>query len=167
MNMMFFAPSIFTMKISEGKEVSVHYRLRTDAPDGEIAEQTTPDEPLRFVFGRDAMLPKFENALRGLSSGDRFSLFIPCAEAYGEESDEHLLEFPKSDFMDEDGEMDDEIFEIGEVVPVETDDGNTVWGVVTELKLNSIVLDFNHPLAGDDLYFEGEVLDVRETGTLS
>ncbi|MDZ4824067.1 MAG: FKBP-type peptidyl-prolyl cis-trans isomerase [Flavobacteriales bacterium] len=150
------------MKISNGKKVEVHYTLRADGPEGEIEEQTTAEEPLSFIFGSDSMLPKFEAALHGLSAGEKFTIFIPCAEAYGDESDEHLLEFPKSEFIGDDGEMDEELFEVGEVVPMSTPDGNTIYGVMTEIKLNTVIIDFNHPMAGDDLYFEGEVLSVSE-----
>lgn len=67
------------------------------------------------------------------------------------------MEFPKSDFIGDDGEMDDELFEVGEVVPMTTDEGEEVYGVVVEVKLNSLIIDFNHPLADEDLYFKGKI----------
>jgi FKBP-type peptidyl-prolyl cis-trans isomerase SlyD len=60
----------------------------------------------------------------------------------------------------EDGELDEEIFQEGEIIPLESPDGDIIEGVVCEVKLNSIVLDFNHPLAGEDLLFEGTVVSV-------
>ena len=68
---------------------------------------------------------------------------------------------PKSDFIGEDGEMDDELFEVGEVVPMNTPEGDEVYGVVVEVKLNTIVIDFNHPLADEDLYFTGVIAQVQ------
>lgn len=148
------------MKIDNGKQVELHYILHVDSPDGEIEEQTVGREPLKFVFGEDPMLPKFEQAVLGLVAGEKFTVSIPSSEAYGDEDEELYMEFPKSEFIGEDGEWDDELFAEGEVIPMETPDGQTVQGVVSEVKLNSIVIDFNHPLAGEDLYFEGEVVAV-------
>jgi FKBP-type peptidyl-prolyl cis-trans isomerase SlyD len=106
------------------------------------------------------MLPKFEQAIAGLSAGEKFKVAIACADAYGQEDEELFMEFPKSEFVGDDGEWDDELFAEGEVVPMNTPDGQTVQGVVSEVKLNSIIIDFNHPLAGENLYFEGEILSV-------
>lgn len=147
------------MKISKGSNVAVNYILRVDGPEGELIEETLVEDPMRFVMGDDPMLPKFEEALMGLQAGEKFNVRIAAEEAYGEELETLFVEFPKSDFI-EDGELDDEIFQEGEIVPMQTPDGETVEGVVCEVKLNSIILDFNHPLAGEDLYFEGEVVAV-------
>jgi FKBP-type peptidyl-prolyl cis-trans isomerase SlyD len=70
------------------------------------------------------------------------------------------MEFPKEMFIGEEGEFDEDMFQEGEVVPMQTPDGQEVVGVVAEVKLNSLVIDFNHPLAGQDLYFEGEIIAV-------
>jgi FKBP-type peptidyl-prolyl cis-trans isomerase SlyD len=148
------------MKVENGKNVEVHYTLHIDGPEGEIVEQTTGGEPLRFVFGQDPMLPKFEAALEGLGAGEKFTVSIPCADAYGEEDQEFYMEFEKSEFLDEDGQFDEELFAEGEVVPMQTPDGQMVQGVVAEVKLNTIIIDFNHPLAGENLFFEGEVVAV-------
>jgi len=148
------------MKISKGSNVAVSYSLRAEGPQGEMIEETRPEEPLRFVMGDDQMLAKFEEVLMGKSAGDKFTLAISASDAYGEEQENLFMEFPKSDFMNDEGELDEELFQEGEIVPMETQDGDMVEGVVCEVKLNSIIIDFNHPLAGEDLYFQGEVLDV-------
>jgi FKBP-type peptidyl-prolyl cis-trans isomerase SlyD len=147
------------MKISKGSSVAVNYILRVDGPQGELIEETLLEDPMRFVMGEDPMLPKFEAALMGLQAGEKFNVHIVAEEAYGDELETLFVEFPKSDFI-EDGELDEEIFQEGEIVPMQTPDGEMVEGVVCEVKLNSIILDFNHPLAGEDLYFEGEVVSV-------
>jgi FKBP-type peptidyl-prolyl cis-trans isomerase SlyD len=147
------------MKIQKRSKVEVSYVLRVDSFDGEIVEETLANEPMAFIYGEDQMLEKFEQALLGLAAGEAFEVAVPVADAYGPELDELYVEFPKSDFI-VDGEVDEELFEIGEIVPMETPDGDTVQGMVAEVKLNSIVLDFNHPLAGEDLYFRGEVISV-------
>ncbi|MCC6601512.1 MAG: FKBP-type peptidyl-prolyl cis-trans isomerase [Crocinitomicaceae bacterium] len=148
------------MKIDKGSYVELHYILHVDSVEGEVVEKTTEGEPLRFTYGEDAMLPKFEAAVLGLSAGEKFKVAIPCAEAYGDEDEGLYMEFPKSEFIGDDGEWDDELFAEGEIVPMQTPDGQTVQGIVSEVKLNSIIIDFNHPLAGENLYFEGEVVAV-------
>lgn len=148
------------MKAEKGTQVDVHYVLRIDGPEGEVVEKTTDGDPLRFVLGEDPMLPKFEGAVEGLEAGSRFTISIACADAYGEEDAELYLEFPKSDFAGEDGQPDEELFAEGEVVPMQTQEGHVVHGVISEVRLNTIIIDFNHPLAGENLYFEGEVVAV-------
>jgi FKBP-type peptidyl-prolyl cis-trans isomerase SlyD len=114
---------------------------------------------MSFVFGEDAMLPKFEEALLGLSAGDSFTIEIPCDDAYGPEQENLFIEYPKSMFL-EDGEIDEDMLQEGEVIPLESPEGDIIEGVVCEVKLNSVILDFNHPLAGEDLLFEGSVVSV-------
>lgn len=150
------------MKAEQGKQVEVHYILHLDGPEGEIVERTRTDEPLKFILGVDQMLPRFEDAIKGLEAGQRFTVAIACDDAYGREDEDLFMEFGKSDFLDEDGQFDEELFAEGEVVPMQTQDGQVVHGVVAEVRLNSLVLDFNHPLAGENLYFEGEVVAVAE-----
>jgi FKBP-type peptidyl-prolyl cis-trans isomerase SlyD len=147
------------MKITKGSKIAVNYVLRADGPEGELIEETRMDDPMVFIMGEEPMLPKFEEALMGLEAGQKFQISIVAAEAYGEEQEELFVEFPKSEFIAE-GELDEELFEEGEIVPMETPDGEIVEGVICEVKLNSIILDFNHPLAGENLYFEGQVVEV-------
>jgi FKBP-type peptidyl-prolyl cis-trans isomerase SlyD len=155
-----FVPQFAAMKIEPGKRVSVNYSLYADGPEKELIEETRKDDPMQFTFGEDPMLPKFEAALLGLEAGDTFTIAIPAAEAYGDEQEALFIEYPKSTFIEE-GELDEELFQEGEIIPLESPEGDIIEGVVCEVKLNSIVLDFNHPLAGEDLLFEGEVLSVE------
>ncbi len=148
------------MKIAPGKEVAVHYTLFVVGDEKELIEETRQDDPMRFVYGQDGMLAKFEEALSGLTVGDTFTISIACEDAYGEEQEGLFIEYPKSMFL-EDGELDEEIFQEGEIIPLESPEGDIIEGVVCEVKLNSIVLDFNHPLAGEDLLFEGSVVSVE------
>lgn len=149
------------MKASNGHRVSVHYTLRTDGRDGELVEQTAEDSPFRFTMGRGEVLEKFEAAIAGKEPGESFEIFIECEDAYGPETDEALIEFPKSTFVTG-SEEDDPELEVGEVMPMMDEQGNELFGVVTQLKSDSVVLDFNHPLAGDDLFFTGTVVAVEQ-----
>jgi FKBP-type peptidyl-prolyl cis-trans isomerase SlyD len=149
------------MNITKGSRVAVHYILRADGPEGELIEETRTEEPLEFVIGDGEMLPKFEEALVGLEKGADFTIAIAAEDAYGEEQENLYGEFPKSEFINDEGVMDDELFEEGEIIPMETPEGEIIEGMVVEVKQDSIILDFNHPLADTDLYFEGKVVDVQ------
>jgi FKBP-type peptidyl-prolyl cis-trans isomerase SlyD len=147
--------------IKNGSEVTVKYQLFLDGFDGEMFEETTEENPLSFVVGSGEMLAAFEKAIMDKQAGDSFQIHIPVEHAYGEEQEEFYMEFPKSDFIGEDGEVHDELFEVGELIPMNTPEGDEVMGMVAEIKLNSIVLDFNHPLADEDLFFIGEIISVQ------
>jgi len=146
--------------IQNGKRVVVHYALYDTTPEGELLERTDDDDPFEFVFGDEELLPHFAEKIEGLKAGDSFSFGIDCDNAYGPEDEDAVAELPKSSFMI-DGEIDEEALEPGEFVEMEDEEGNEVLGLVLENKLNSVILDFNHPLAGLDLWFEGKVLSVE------
>lgn len=149
------------MKISKNKVVSIAYRLYADDEENELIEATEKDEPFVFLFGNEEVLTGVEKALEGLTAGDRFFIRLKCEEAFGEEREDYFHEFSKSNFI-VDGELNEELLEEGEVIPMQDEDGNEVYGVVVENKLNTITIDFNHPLAGEDIRYEGEVVDVRD-----
>lgn len=148
------------MPISHGDTVTLHYTLRAEHAEGEIIEVTTAEEPMVFVHGQDPLLPKFLEALVGKNQGEKVQVFISAADAYGEEEENLFVEYPKSTFL-VDGELDEEAIQEGEVIPMNTPDGEVVYGVVAEVKLNSVVLDFNHPLAGTDLFFDIDIVQVN------
>ncbi len=149
------------MKIEKGKLVSVDYSLYTDGPDGELVEETTAEEPFDFIFGHEAMLDGFETALRDKAAGESFSVLIKSDDAYGPESEEAIITMEKSAFV-VDGELDEEMLQPGEIIPLEDEEGNELMGLVVSNEADKVIIDLNHPLAGLDLYFDGEVLDVRE-----
>jgi FKBP-type peptidyl-prolyl cis-trans isomerase SlyD len=149
------------MKIQKGKLVTVSYRLNADGPDGELIEQTTADAPLAFIFGHEDLLESFENALLDKQAGDSFSVLIKADDAYGQEEEDAFVDMPISEFV-VDGELDQDLLREGELIPMVDEDGNDLVGVVVEVNEETVTLDFNHPLAGLDLHFEGSVIEVRE-----
>lgn len=154
-------PNFAQMKIENGKWVAVEYALYSDGPDGELIEETSDDAPFEFVFGSDDLLEKFEEAIAGKTAGESFSILIPAADAYGPEVEDAIVELPKETFL-VDGKLDEDVIQVGEVVPMHDDEGNELMGLIVELKLNTVVVDFNHPLAGMDLYFDGEIKAVKD-----
>jgi len=150
------------MKISKNKYVAVTYDLNVgEGEERELMERATPEQPLKFIYGIGMMLPAFENALKELQEGESFDFSLAPADAYGEYVDEHVLELEKSMF-EVDGKFDAEIIYEGATVPMMDGDGNPLNGSVLEIKDNIVVMDFNHPLAGETLHFCGKVADVHE-----
>lgn len=149
------------LEIGKYSMVTLTYDLRVDDEKGEVVEQATSEQPLEFLYGAGAMLPKFESQLAGLIEGTPFTIKLAKNDAYGEVNDEALVELPKHVFM-VDGKFDDELIKIGNTVPMMSSNGQRLNGLVLELNDEIIKMDFNHPLAGEDLFFAGTVLGVRE-----
>jgi len=150
------------MKISDDKMVSLIYELTVgEEGDKELMEKATREQPLTFMFGMGMMLEAFEANLAGLEVGDKFSFSLNPEEAYGEFFEERVAELPKKMF-EVDGVFDAEMVAEGETLPLMDAHGNRFMGSVLEVKSDVVVMDFNHPLAGEILHFDGEVIDVHE-----
>jgi len=151
------------MKISEEKMVSLSYDLTVINEEGEneLMERATKAHPLVFLFGMGMMLEAFEKNIEGLSTGDKFSFALAPEEAYGEYIEGHVVELPKKLF-EVDGKFDSERVTEGQTLPMMDSRGNQMMGSVLEIKPDVVVMDFNHPLAGETLHFDGEVVDVHE-----
>ena len=105
------------MKITANKFVAVTYDLNVgEGEERELMERATAETPLKFIFGTGAMLPAFEDALKGLEVGDKFNFSITPADAYGEYVEEHVLDLPKNIF-EVDGKFDSEMIKEGNTQP--------------------------------------------------
>ena len=151
------------MKISEDKIVSLTYDLTVDNEDGqkELMEAATKENPLTFMYGMGMMLEAFEKNIEGLKVGDKFSFELSPEEAYGEYIEANVAELPKKIF-EIDGKFDTERIAEGLTLPMMDSSGNRLMGSVLEIKPDVVVMDFNHPLAGETLQFDGEVIDIHE-----
>ena len=147
------------MKIDKGTLVTLEYELNVDNYDGELIESVTAEEPAVFLMENEEMLETFEEKLIGLQAGDIFKFKLTKDEAYGDEDEEATAEFPKDVFLDGENAI---LPEEGDYVPMEDENGTVFDGIVMEITENALVIDFNHPLAGEDLYFTGKVLKVEE-----
>ncbi|MDR3129142.1 MAG: FKBP-type peptidyl-prolyl cis-trans isomerase [Tannerellaceae bacterium] len=154
-----------TMKIATGKYVEVAYELHVgDEEEGEeyeLMEKASTEKPMRFIFGAGLMLASFEAQLKGKKAGDTFKFTLRCEEAYGDYHDDHVTQIPKSSFHIN-GKFDEEIVKVDKIIPMYDTEGKRLEGVVVEVREDIVVMDFNHPLAGETLHFEGQVLEVRE-----
>ena len=150
------------MKIEPGKFIAVSYDLNVgDEKEKELMERATKENPLTYIAGMGTMLEAFEQNLNGLSAGDKFNFTLTPDKAYGEYNDDHLVDLPKNMFEVE-GKFDTEIVYEGNVVPMLDTNGNRLNGMVVSITDETVKMDFNHPLAGETLYFSGNVLEVRD-----
>ncbi len=150
------------MKIEPKKVVSLTYVLRTDGFDGEIVESANEQEPLQFIFGIGMMLPAFEANIEGLEPGDNFEFKLEANDAYGQRNEENVFDIPLKAFEDESGKLREDLLKIGNVVPLQDMSGNQYYGEIKKINQESVTMDFNHPMAGKDLYFTGKILEVRD-----
>ncbi|MDR2936579.1 MAG: FKBP-type peptidyl-prolyl cis-trans isomerase [Rikenellaceae bacterium] len=146
------------MKIAKDTFVSLSYELKVD---GETADQATAEAPLEFIYGAGFLLPAFERNIKGKSAGDAFAFALNATDGYGEVMPGAVIELPKSAFM-VDGRIEEEMLEAGNHIPMTDNQGNQLVGMVTALKDDVVVMDFNHPLAGKTLNFSGKIEGVRE-----
>lgn len=124
--------------------------------DGNVFDSSEGRDPLEFTIGSGQVIPGFDAAVADLAVGDTATVTIPAADAYGEHSPEGLQTFPREAFPP------DANPEVGWAVELQDEDGNRVPAMVVEVTDETISLDFNHPLAGQDLTFEITLVEVVE-----
>jgi len=149
------------MSISINKMVTLSYTLRENSAEGEIIEQTPEGKPLNFVFGLGTMLPMFESNLAGLKENDDFNMQLAAKDAYGEIDENAIVELSKDIFII-DGIFDEDRFKVGNQIPMQSSNGQRLNGNIISLDDSTITMDFNHPLAGMDLHFTGQIIEVRD-----
>jgi FKBP-type peptidyl-prolyl cis-trans isomerase SlyD len=151
------------MIISEDKAVSVNYYLtanKGNTPE-ELIEETSKENPFVFLFGFGGVLPDFESNLNGKQKGDKFDFRINAKNGYGLYEKEYVVKIDKVAFEIE-GKFDDSRVKVGEDLEMTDAEGNPLVGKVLSINDKEVEMDFNHPLAGYDLHFIGEILEVRE-----
>lgn len=151
------------MNIEKNKVVSLSYNLSLPDADGELSvvEIVNADDPLLFLFGMSGLPEKFEEQLDGLCEGDAFDFTIDPEEGYGEYDDEAVVELDKSLFEVEGVDL-EEMLQPGHIIPMTNEEGETLQGMVIDVEGEKVKMDFNHPLAGKLMRFEGKVLHIRE-----
>ncbi len=152
------------MKITANKSVSAEYELFVDSEiegELELMEKATPEQPLSFIFGVGMMLPKFEENIFGMTTGDKFDFIIDNEEAYGPYEDENVIDLERSIF-EIDGKLDEEMIFEGNVVPLMDSEGHRMNAQIVTITDTHVKVDLNHPLAGENLHFKGTILEVRE-----
>jgi FKBP-type peptidyl-prolyl cis-trans isomerase SlyD len=138
-------------KIEKNVVVSIAYRLTSE---GVEIEETSAEDPLEYLHGAGNIVPGLETALDGRKTGDKFSITLQPEDAYGEYDEEDVEVVAREDVPDD--------LEVGMEVLLEDEDGELMEAYVTAINDDSVVLDFNDPLAGKVVTYEVEVLDLRE-----
>lgn len=146
------------MKIAKHTVPSVTYTLVVD---GEVVDMAEKEKPLMFIHGIGMMVPGFESNLEGLEAGAKYEFKLTPDEAYGAYNDEPVVSLPISTFM-VDGKVNRDMLNVGQVVPMQDQNGSPLNGTVLEVSDEAVKMDFNHMLAGKELNFTGEILEVRE-----
>ena len=143
------------METVENKYITLAYKLYTiENGEKEFTEEAPAEHPFQFISGLGLTLESFENQVKDLNKGDKFDFTIKAEEAYGEYDEEHVIDLPKNIFEIE-GKFDSERVVEGAVIPLMTSEGQRINGSVV------VVMDMNHPLAGCDLNFVGEITENR------
>lgn len=156
------------MEIAPNAVVSVTYELYIGETNDEeeedafdIAEVVGEDEPLVFLHGKSGLPEVFEENLLGLKVGDTFNFWMEAEEGYGEYDPEAKAVFSLAMFQDEEGNLHDGMVEIGNILPFTNDDGSQLNGQIVNIQEENVTVDFNHPLAGKAMHFEGKVIGIR------
>ncbi|HEU4684645.1 MAG TPA: peptidylprolyl isomerase [Nitrospira sp.] len=148
------APSTATPTVKDGAQVSLEYTLKLD---GSVLESNVGKEPMTYRQGAHEIVPGLEQSLEGLSKGDKKHVVVKPAEGYGEVDPNAVQEVKKS-------LIPEAAWKVGTQLEAKSPDGQSSFPRVKEVKQDTIVLDFNHPLAGKTLVFDVTVLDVRPSG---
>lgn len=150
------------MKIENNKMVSLIYELRESNAGGKVIESVVESRPLKFVYGTGRLLPLFESNLFSLNAGDNFSFPLGSSDAYGDRVEEMIVNVPKSVFVTDDGKLNEEVCRVGNEVPMMDSEGHHLNGIICEICEDHVRMDFNHPMAGVDLYFSGKIIEVSD-----
>jgi peptidylprolyl isomerase len=142
------------MKLAtHGDTVQVHYRGKLH--DGSVFDETFDREPLRFTIGEGQVIQGFEEAVVGMKPGDAKTTELPVEKAFGPYLEDRVVEVPKNKFAQWDPEP-----TVGERVPIPQPDGSPIDVTVTEVTESKVTVDFNHPLAGEELTIDIELVAI-------
>lgn len=139
-------------EVKQGDRVRVHYTGTLE--DESEFDSSSGGDPLEFTVGDGEIIPGFEEAVMGMSPGDQLEKKIPAAEAYGERREDLILAVDRSELPDD---LDPEI---GQQLAMQTGEGQRFTVTVTEKDEQTVTMDANHPLAGEDLTFQIELVEI-------
>ena len=145
------------MQVSEQKVVTMNYEVADDQ--GQLIDRSEEGGPLAYIHGNGQLIPGLETALEGRGKGDKVAVDVPPEQGYGERDEEGVQTVARNQF-------DDSVeIEVGMQFEAQDDDEGHQIVTVVAVDGENITLDTNHPLAGKNLCFEVEILDVRDAST--
>ena len=142
------------MSVQPGNTIKIHYHGRLN--DGTVFDSSNGRSPLEFTVGAGSVIKGFDEGVKGMVVGDKKTIEIPFVDAYGPEDPSMIIEFPK-DRLPEDLHP-----EVGMQLNMNNASGEQFPVVVTEVTADTVVLNANHPLAGKDLIFDLELVEIAE-----
>ncbi len=148
-------------KVGKGKIIEIKYQLRQGNAQGELLEEMDEQWPMKWLFGSGAMLPVFEENLSPLREGQQFAFGIASADAYGNH-DQGQIKQVFTDELQENPRYPFDNYEVDDLIQMNTNEGEAFAGKIIEKGENYFVVDCNHAMAGVDLWFEGQILFIRD-----
>ncbi|HUR10026.1 MAG TPA: peptidylprolyl isomerase [Flavitalea sp.] len=139
-------------QVKKGDTVKVHYHGRLS--DGTTFDSSTGRDPLQFEVGSGQVIKGFEDGVTGMNVGDKKTIQIGVEDAYGPKDENMLVEFPKTNFPE------DLKPEVGMQLNMTNGGGQVIPVTIVEVGEESVILDANHPLAGQDLIFDIEIMEI-------
>jgi peptidylprolyl isomerase len=143
---------IVMREVKKGDKIKIHYHGRLD--DGTTFDSSEGREPLEFEVGGGMVIPGFDNGVLGMTPGQKKTINIPVDEAYGPVQDDMFMEFPINRFPE------DMKPEVGMSLNMSNGSGQAIPVVIAEVQDEVVILDANHPLAGEDLTFDLELVEI-------
>ena len=141
------------MTVANNKVVEIHYILKDR--EGELIDSSEGQAPLAYIHGIGNIIPGLEKELEGKNIGDKVKAVIPPAQGYGEYEEKMVHKIPKENFKDESQ------IKLEAQFRVDMEDGPRI-ATITQIEESEVTVDMNHPLAGEVLSFDTEIIDVRE-----
>ncbi len=140
-------------EVKNGDKIKVHYHGRLE--DGTTFDSSEGREPLEFEVGSGQVIPGFDNGVLGMTPGQKKTITIPVEEAYGPVQEDMYMEFPRERFPA------DMVPEVGMSLNMSNGSGQTMPVVIAEVQDEVVILDANHPLAGEVLIFDLELVSIE------
>lgn len=157
---LFTSKFLKTMKISTNTVAEIAYTIMLGSPNGMLIEYADEDNPRKVILGRDDLIVGFAEGLAGKMAGP-FSFLIKANKAFGQRDESLKTEVSKDAFL-EAGKIREDLLFVGNKINMIDNNGLKRSGYVLDIKDNTVVMDFNHPLSGKDLFVSGSILSVRE-----
>ena len=140
-------------QVKKGDAIKVHYHGKL--VDGTTFDSSEGREPLEFEVGSGMVISRFDEGVTGMAVGDKKTVSIPADEAYGPKQEDMIMEFPRERFP---AEM---VPEVGMQLNMNNGQGQSFPVVIVEVQESVVILDANHPLAGQELIFDLELVEIK------
>ncbi|MDH5573171.1 MAG: FKBP-type peptidyl-prolyl cis-trans isomerase [Gammaproteobacteria bacterium] len=145
--------AIDSLTIGSGTHVTIHFTL--SLTDGTVVDSTIDVDPLSFDIGDGSLSECLEQVLIGMKAGEKQTVLLEAREAFGYPDDENIHAMERAEFTD------DIELQIGNIVGFSMPSGEEIPGTIHEVREDKVMVDFNHPLAGRDIIFDVEVLEIK------